>query len=59
MGSFLARRYLSDYGEGVSAAVLCGTSAGFSPAVMKMGLAYANRIVMKKGPKAHDDQLKN
>ena len=58
MGSFLARRYLSDYGEGVSAAVLCGTSAGFSPAVMKMGLAYANRIVMKKGPKAHDDHLK-
>ena len=30
MGSFLVLGvYLSDYGEGVSAAVLCGTSAGF------------------------------
>lgn len=58
MGSFLTRRYLSDYGEGISAAVICGTSAGFSPAVMRIGLAYANRIVEKKGPKAHDDRLK-
>ena len=58
MGSFLVRRYLSDYGEGVSAAVICGTSAGFSPAVMKTGLAYADKIVAKKGPKAHDDRMK-
>lgn len=59
MGSFLARRYLSTYGEGVKGAVICGTSAGFSPPVMKAGLAYADKIVAKKGPKGHDDRLKN
>ncbi len=59
MGSFLTRRYLSTYGEGVRGAVICGTSAGLSPPVMKAGLAYAEKIVAKKGPKGHDDRLKN
>lgn len=59
MGSFLTRRYLSEYGEGVKGAVICGTSAGFSSPVMKAGLAYADKIVAKKGPKSHDDRLKN
>lgn len=59
MGSFLTRRYLSAYGEGVRGAIICGTSAGLSPPVMKAGLAYAEKIVAKKGPKGHDDRLKN
>lgn len=59
MGSFLTRRYLIQYGKGISAAVICGTSAGLPAPAMRAGLAFANRITAKKGPKGHDVRLKN
>lgn len=52
MGSLLTRAYLAVHGEGVDAAVLCGTSAGYSRAVMRAGKAMAAAVVQKEGPKA-------
>ncbi len=59
MGSFLARAYLTQYGQGVAAAIFSGTSGGMNRLVMKAGRAIAQGIVRKKGPKAYDKRLQN
>ncbi len=55
MGSFVARLYLAKYGEGLKAAVICGT-AGTNPAIGAAKLATA--LFSKTSPKA-DGKIMN
>ena len=48
MGSYLLRRYLSVYGEGLSGAVIMGTGAN-PDAVAKLGMAVCKTIAAFKG----------
>ena len=56
MGSFVARLYLAKYGEGLKAAVICGT-AGTNPAI---GAALAaTALLSKTGPKKPGKLMNN
>lgn len=57
MGSFLTRAYLAEHGDGVAAAVLCGTSAGYSMASMRAGKTLAALVIQKEGPRAYSKLL--
>lgn len=54
MGSFLARRYASQYGDGLSGLILLGTGCGPAKSVLKMQRMFAEAIVRRKGPLGHD-----
>lgn len=57
MGSFLTRSYLSRFGEGIAAGIICGTSAGQGNLVMAAGKKLADQIVRKQGEKSRSDRL--
>ena len=54
MGSFLARSYTAQYGNELAGVIYLGTGAGPGPLMLKAQLAFANGVVKKKGPLAHD-----
>ena len=49
MGSFIARMYLTQYGQELTGAVLCGTTGGNPMA--GMGAFLAGRTASAKGPR--------
>ena len=58
MGSFMARRYLSTYGDEIDAAIICGT--GYTPTVvLKAGLMVAGIIGAFKGDRHRSNLIKN
>lgn len=58
MGSFLAQRYISHYGDNIQGVILSGTS-GDQGFVLNIGISIAKREVAKKGPKARSPRLNN
>ncbi|QQY79305.1 alpha-beta hydrolase superfamily lysophospholipase [Keratinibaculum paraultunense] len=58
MGSFLAQRYISHYGDNIQGVILSGTS-GDQGFVLNIGIRIAKREVAKKGPKARSPRLNN
>lgn len=57
MGSFIARRYLTESGELLTGAVIMGTS-GPNPAAT-IGVCLANRILRRRGPRYRSSFLTN
>ncbi len=55
MGSFVARLYLPYYAEGLSGAVICGTSGGNPGA--KAGILMAKEIMRRKGSHCRSEML--
>lgn len=56
MGSFIARRYLTKYGDHLSGAIIMGTGQQ-SPFVLKMGMSMANRDIKKNGLRSINKML--
>lgn len=54
MGSFLARSYAAKYSDNLAGLILLGTGAGPGKAKLKAERLFADAIVRKKGPFAHD-----
>ncbi len=58
MGSFLAQRYISRYGDNIQGVILSGTS-GDQGFVLDIGIRIAKREVAKKGPTVKSPRLNN
>jgi alpha-beta hydrolase superfamily lysophospholipase len=56
MGSFIARRYISDYGDELAAAVISGTAGPESPT--ELGKMLARIIIVLKGERQRSKLLK-
>ena len=56
MGSFIARRYISSYGNGLCAAIISGTAGPESPT--GMGMLLAKVMMIFKGEKHRSELLK-
>ena len=56
-GLLLTGSYLSRFGADITAAVICGTSAGQSPLMMAAGRRIAERTVRRKGAKSQSPLL--
>ena len=57
MGSFIARRYISNYGDAISAAIISGTAGPESPT--GLGMALAGGIMKRKGEMHRSEFLRS
>ena len=56
MGSFIARRYISNYGSAICAAIISGTAGPESPT--KLGMTLAKKIMDRNGEMYRSELLK-